>query len=218
MNNVKQIISPVSDRPLPPNTTDEEARKLGRYIYNKPTIENSIVVFIDYQTASPDVYSQTSIESFVPKTVRFGRVAQAAKLPVLFAVSGSDLLPELRSIFPTEPVYRRSGIINPYEDLTFRSALETMITRTGRSHILISGAFLTTSVTLPVLAMLQDGYRVYPVLDTCGSEDNSEFQTSILRMTHAGAEMVTLRSIALELIADRKNPLTNDILKALYAD
>ncbi|MGL9734757.1 MAG: hypothetical protein ACR5LF_00410 [Symbiopectobacterium sp.] len=45
--------------------------------------------------------------------------------------------------------------------------------KTGRTHIIISGITLGTCVAFQTLAMLNDGYQVYPVVDPSGAWSRS---------------------------------------------
>ena len=123
-----------------------------------------------------------------------------------------DTLPEIKEIFPDQPVYRRTGIINCYEDATFRKAFEELVTGTGRRHIIISGVTIGTCCTFPTLSMLQDGYKVFPVIDACGGWNHYEAEAAMARMTRAGAEPVTTFALGCELQADWKRPTANDML------
>jgi nicotinamidase-related amidase len=134
-------------------------------------------------------------------------------MPVLITSSNAqwqngDTLPELREIFAEEPIYRRTGIINAYEDPTFRKAFE----KTGRRHVIVSGVTIGTCCTFPTLSMLQDGYKVFPVVDACGGWNRYETEAAMLRMANAGAEPVTTFALACELQADWKLPTSNDML------
>ena len=43
------IVSPITDKALSTRTSTADARKAGRVAYEKPTPENSIMLFIDHQ-------------------------------------------------------------------------------------------------------------------------------------------------------------------------
>lgn len=60
--------------------------------------------------------------------------------------------------------------------------------------------------------MLQDGYKVFPVVDACGAWNHYEAEAAMSRMAHAGAELVTTFALACELQADWKLPTANDML------
>jgi nicotinamidase-related amidase len=210
-------MSTITDYVLAPHTSAEEAKKQGRFVYDKPTTENSIMLFIDHQVGlMAGIRDFESLSSFKNNIIGLARVAKAAKIPVLLATSNAqrqngDLLPDLKALFPDEPIYRRTEIINCYEVPSFRSALEALVKETGRKHIIISGVTIGTCCTFPALSMLQDGYKVYPVIDACGGWNKYEVDAAVLRMANAGAEPVTIFPLACELQSDWKNPTANDM-------
>ena len=110
-----------------------------------------------------------------------------------------DNLPEIKEIFADQPIYRRTGIINCYEDPTFRKALEDLVEATGRRPVIIAGVTIGTCCALPTLSMLNDGYSVYPVVDACGAWSRYEADAAMLRMANAGAELVKTFALACEL-------------------
>jgi hypothetical protein len=76
-------------------------------------------------------------------------VAKALKTPVLISSSNAqwlngDKMPEIKENFSDQPIYRLTGIINCYEDPTFRQAIENIVAKTGRRHVIISGVSIGT--------------------------------------------------------------------------
>lgn len=212
------IVNPISDGTLPTRTSPEQARQQGRFGYDKPTPQNSIMLFIDHQIGlMAGVRDFQSLSSYRSNIVGLARIARALSIPVLLTSSNAqwqngDTLPELKEIFPDQPIYRRTGIINAYEDPTFRKALEDLVARTGRRHIILSGVTIGTCVTFPTLSMLNDGYPVYPVVDASGAWSPYEAQAAMERMSRAGAEPETVFALGCELQADWKLPSANDML------
>ncbi|MDO6387732.1 isochorismatase family protein [Uliginosibacterium sp. 31-12] len=212
------IVSPISDKVMANRVRPADARKAGRVAYDKPTPENSIMLFIDHQVglmASVRDFQQAS--GYKSNVVSLAQMAKALGIPVLVTSSNAqwqngDTLPELKELFKDQPIYRRTGIINAYEDPTFRKALEDLVAKTGRRHIIISGVTLGTCVTLPTLSMLNDGYQVYPVVDASGAWSRYEAEAAMQRMTAAGAELESVFALGAELQADWKNPSANDML------
>ncbi len=212
------LVSPITDGALTLQMTPAEARRDGRIGYDKPTPDNSVMLFIDHQIglmASVRDFAQAS--GYKANVVALAQVARALELPVLLSTSNAqwqngDLLPELKEIFSDQPIIRRTGIINAYEDPTFRKALLDLLARTGRTHIIISGVTLGTCVALPTLSLLNDGYQVVPVVDASGAWSAYEAQAAIARMSHAGAQVQSVFALAAELQADWKLPSGNDML------
>lgn len=214
----EDIVSPTTNQIQPPVVSAEDAVRAGRVPYDKPTPENAIVLFIDHQIGlMAGVRDFSSLAEYRSNVVGLARAAKALKMPVRISSSNAqwqngDTLPEIKDIFGDEPIYRRTGIINCYEDPTFRAALENLVGQTGRRHIIISAVTIGTCCAFPTLSMLQDGYKVFPVVDACGAWNAYEAQAAMSRMNKAGAELVTTFALACELQADWKLPSANDML------
>lgn len=218
MNRPADITSPASNRILPLETSPDDVRRAGRVPYEKPTAENAILLFIDHQIGlMAGIRDFASLAEYKSNVIGLARTAKALKMPVLISSSNAqwqngDTLPEIKEIFSEEPIYRRTGIINCYEDPTFRKAFEDLMQRTQRRHVVIAGVTIGTCCALPTLSMLNDGYRVFPVVDACGAWNRYEAEAAMLRMARAGAELVTTFALACELQADWKSPTANDML------
>jgi nicotinamidase-related amidase len=217
-NRPADIVSALTDSMLPPRVSAEDAVRAGRKAYDKPTPDNAVLLLIDHQIGlMAGVRDFASLSEYRSNVVGLARVAKALKMPVLLSSSNAqwqngDTLPELKELFPEEPIHRRTGIINCYEDPSFRRAFEAVVERTGRRHVIIAGVTIATCCAMPTLSMLQDGYPVYPVVDACGAWNPYEAQAAMMRMSQAGAQLVTTFALACELQGDWKLPTANDML------
>jgi nicotinamidase-related amidase len=218
------IVSGLKDTMQPPRVSAEEAVRAGRKAYDKPTPDNAVMLLIDHQIGlMAGVRDFTSLAEYRSNVIGLARVAKALKIPVLLSSSNAqwqngDTLPELKELFEDQPIYRRTGIINCYEDPSFRKAFEELVQRTGRRHVIIAGVTIATCCAMPTLSMLQDGYAVFPVIDACGAWNAYEAQAALLRMANAGAQPVTTFALACELQADWKLPTANDMLAPFKAN
>ncbi|NSY46447.1 isochorismatase family protein (plasmid) [Rhizobium sp. NIBRBAC000502774] len=213
------IVSPISDSVLPNRVSAAEARAAGRYGHDKPTAENSILLLVDHQIGlMAGMRDTTSLAELKSNVVGLARTAKALGIPTLITSSNAqwqngDNLPEIKELFSDQPIYRRTGIINCYEDPTFRKALEDLVEKTGRRHIIVAGVTIGTCCALPTLSMLNDGYAVFPVVDASGAWNRYEADAAMSRMANAGAELVSTFALACELQADWKSPTANAMLE-----
>ncbi|MNT57182.1 hypothetical protein D3C72_1945350 [compost metagenome] len=94
-----------------------------------------MMLFIDHQIGlMAGLRDFSSLSAIKSNVLGLALVAKAMKLPVLISSSNAqwqngDTLPELKEIFSEEPIYRRTGIINCYEDPTFRQAFEDLVAK-----------------------------------------------------------------------------------------
>ena len=212
------IVTPTTARASANRVSPADARGAGRFGYDKPTPENCVALLIDHQIGlMAGVRDFPSLAEYKSNVMGLARVVRALDIPVLITSSNAqwqngDTLPELRELFADQPVYRRTGIINAYEDPVFRDALEGLLASGRRTHILVAGVTIGTCCALPTLAMLNDGHRVFPVVDACGAWSHYEAEAAMARMALAGAELMTTFALACELQADWKNPTADAML------
>ncbi|QRP42990.1 isochorismatase family protein [Amycolatopsis sp. FDAARGOS 1241] len=216
---VPDLVSPITDTPLPDKVPVGEARAAGRFGHDKPTIDNSVVLLIDHQIGlMASTRDTTTAAEFKSNVVGLAGVAKALELPVLITSSNAqwqngDTLPEIKALFPDVAIIRRTGIINAYEDPTFRAAFERIVEETGRRHVILAGVTIGTCTMFPTLSLLNDGYQVFPVIDAAGAWNKYEADAALARMTRAGAEPVTTFALACELQEDWKNRYANAMLE-----
>ncbi|MDA8061334.1 MAG: isochorismatase family protein [Actinomycetota bacterium] len=212
------VVSPTADQVLATKVSVADARAAGRVGYDKPTPQNSVMLLVDHQIGlMVGARDFPSLATYKANVVALAQMAKALEIPVLISSSNAqwqngDTMPELKEIFSDLPIHRRTGIINCYEDPTFRSAFDDLLASTGRTHVIIAGVTIGTCCALPTLSMRNDGYQVFPVVDACGAWDDYEAQAAIARMSRAGAEPVTVFALGCELQADWKLPSGNDML------
>jgi nicotinamidase-related amidase len=159
----KEIISPITDQALPDKLSAEEAARQGYFVHSQPTPENSILLLIDHQIGLIESTRAQQTSELRDNILGLALTAKALGIPVLISSSNAqwqngDTIPELKEIFPDEPIYRRTGIINAYADPTFRKAFDDLVQSTGRDHIIIAATTIGTCCTFPTLSMLNDGY------------------------------------------------------------
>lgn len=205
----KEIITPITATSVTPS------KKTSGYVYDRPTPENSIILLIDHQVGLfASVRDPQGLSQLKGNAIALAKTAKVLNIPVMITTSNAqwqngDLIPEIKELFPKEPIYRRTGIINAYEDPTFRGAFDDIVKKTGRNHIILAGVTLGTCTLFPTLSLRHDGYSVYPVIDAAGTWNAYEAQAALARMTLAGAEPTTIFPLVCELQGDWKNPTAN---------
>lgn len=117
-NRPADIVSPTTSKALPDKISLADAQRAGRAGHDKPTPDNSVVLLIDHQIGlMAGVRDFGSLAEYKSNVAGLARVAKALDIPVLITSSNAqwqngDTLPEIKEIFPDEPIYRRTGIIN----------------------------------------------------------------------------------------------------------
>jgi nicotinamidase-related amidase len=89
-----------------------------------------------------------------------------------------------------------------WEEPKFREILAG----TGRKKVLVGGISLDICTQLLTLDLLANGYEPYVVVDISGSDSTLVETAAMLRMTQAGAVMVSWASLASEIMGDWQTP------------
>src|SRR5689334_16202532 len=101
---MNDIVSPITDKALPPKVSPKEARLAGRAGYEKPTPQNTIFLFIDHQIGlMAGVRDFSGLAEYKNNIVGLARMAKALGAPVLITSSNAqwqngDTLPELKQV------------------------------------------------------------------------------------------------------------------------
>ena len=75
---MSDIVSSIKDAPLPPKRSPQEALASGRVPYEKPTPENSVMLFIDHQVGPMvGVRDFPSLASYKANVVGLAKIARA---------------------------------------------------------------------------------------------------------------------------------------------
>jgi hypothetical protein len=89
-----------------------------------------------------------------------------------------------------------------WDEPAFRKALAA----TGRRKVLLGGISLDICTQLLTLDLLANGYEPYVVVDISGSDSTLVETAAMMRMTQAGAVMVSWASLASEIMSDWQTP------------
>lgn len=89
-----------------------------------------------------------------------------------------------------------------WDEPAFREA----VAATGRKKIILGGISIDICTLLLTLDLIGAGYEPYVVVDVSGSDTELNQMAAMMRMTQAGAVMVTVGSIASEIMRDWRTP------------
>ncbi|MCC3418190.1 MAG: isochorismatase family protein [Microcoleus sp. PH2017_29_MFU_D_A] len=89
-----------------------------------------------------------------------------------------------------------------WDEPMFRDKLAAI----GRKKVLLGGISLDICTLQLTLDLLEAGYEAYVVVDVSGSDTQLNETAALLRMTQAGAVMVSWASVASEIMKDWETP------------
>ena len=172
------------------------------------TYADSALELIDYQDAKFEaIRSEPSADDAILNTRLIARAAKAFGMPIVLSTVGvkvgingptnASIAAELPGL---EPLDRTS--MNAFEDAAFRDAVQA----TGRKRLIFGGLHTEICLTYAVIEALKAGYEAMFVSDAVGGRTEIAHQTSIERMTHAGAVPNTALAVVCELFRDWATP------------
>src|SRR5260370_2156713 len=166
------------------------------------TPDNCVVALIDHEPQMFFGVSNFDRQSIINNTVALAKAAKVFSLPVVLSTVESksfsgNIWPQIKAVFPNQvPIERTS--MDAWDDKNFVAAIE----KSGRKKIVLAGLWTETSVALPTIQAIHDGYEIYLVEDCCGDVSQLAHDNAMKRMIQVGAKPVTSLSVMLELQRD----------------
>lgn len=130
-------------------------------------------------------------------------LAQVFGLPVILSTSSEagpngQLPAEITDMYPDAPFVRRQGEVDAWDNSDFRAALQA----TNRSQVILAGIVTDVCTTFLALSLRDAGYSVWANVEASGTTTPLIRDVSNDRMARAGVQIVSLFSIACDLMRD----------------
>ena len=179
------------------------------------TPENCVVAFIDLQPRMLAGVVNFDRRAVLNNNLMLAKAACLFGIPALLSCldtprDPADLAAPLQALFPIQPWLMRSSM-NSWDDPPFVDA----VVGTGRGKLILAGLWTETSVALPAIQAIEDGYDVYVAEDCCGDISALAHENAMQRMIQAGARPVTAMSVMLEWQRDWALLDTSEAVRAI---
>jgi hypothetical protein len=178
------------------------------------TRDNCCAVIVDFLDGFLPGLKTIEHYKFRKNAEAFTELTSIFKLPTIFLGEEGDF----RGQFFPEVVKHAAHAVrverhtpSAWREPTFRQTISGF----GRKKVLLGGISLDICTQLLTLDLLANGYEPYVVVDASGSDSSLVETAAMLRMTQAGAVMVSWASIASELMGDWQTP-EGRLIGALY--
>lgn len=177
------------------------------------TPKNTVIALIDYQSTQLDTLKSKTRERAELNVRVLSEVSRRWGVPIVVSTVGVDMgvnpptIPEIMEHLPEDQEEIDRTGVNAWEDADFRAAIEA----TGAKHVVVAGLWTEVCVALPTLDMLNEGYKVYPVVDAIGGISKEAHESAITRMVQAGASPVTAISFASEIMRNWAREDSNNL-------
>lgn len=179
---------------------------------------NCAVVFIDHQPQMMFGVANIDRQLLVNNVVLLAKGAKEFGIPVILTAVETEsfsgyIWPQLMDVFPNQQPIERTSM-NSWDSPGFRDAIKA----TAKKNIVIAGLWTEVCVAWPTLQMLNEGYNVYIVEDSCGATSQIAHDAAMRRCIQAGAVPMTTVATVLEFQRDWANHDHYDVLMQLFRE
>ncbi len=182
----------------------DNSSKESKYLF-KLSKTNAALIMVDYLTGFDPGLKTIEKNLYNHNVTALAKMGSIFKLPTVILGDEGDFrgqfYPLLKKHLPTAPILARHAP-SAWTEKSFRDFLE----KSGRKKIIIAGISIDNCTLQTSLDLLRNGYEVYVVVDASGTDENLVEQAAMMRLTQAGAVMVSWVSIASEIMEDWQAP------------
>lgn len=169
--------------------------------------DDSIILLIDHQSGLFNTVRDVPVPDLRNYVIAIAKAATLLNIPVITTVSVPDgpngpLIPEIHHFAPHAVYVPRTGQINTWDNPLFVDEVK----KTGRKTLIIAGTLTSVCMTFPAVSARKEGYNVYCVVDASGNWSKLATDTSIARVTQAGAIPTDTFAIVAELMRTWNRP------------
>jgi Isochorismatase family len=171
----------------------------------KLTRDNCVVILVDFLDGFLPGLKTINHDLLRKNAEAFTRMSNIFDLPTIMLGEEGGF----RGKFFSEVVAHADRAIrierhtpSAWDEPTFRDKLAAI----GRKKVLLGGISLDICTLQLTLDLLKAGYEAYVVVDVSGSDTQLNETAALLRMTQAGAVMVSWASVASEIMKDWETP------------
>jgi nicotinamidase-related amidase len=168
----------------------------------KPTIDanDAVMLLIDHQSGLFQTVGDMPMPTLRNHAAALAKISTLSKIPVITTASvpqgpNGPLIPEIHLNAPHAKYVARKGEINAWDNPDFVAAVKA----TGRKTLIIAGTITSVCMAFPAIAAVQDGYKVFAVIDASGTYSKMAEEITLARVVQAGVVPMDTAAIASEL-------------------
>ncbi len=168
----------------------------------RPVIDpdDAVMLLIDHQSGLFQTVNDMPMPTLRNHAAALARMASLAKLPVITTASvpqgpNGPLIPEIHQNAPQAKYVARKGEINAWDNPDFVAAVKA----TERKTLIIAGTITSVCMAFPAISAVQDGYKVFAVVDASGTYSKMAQEITLARVVQAGVVPIDTAAVASEL-------------------
>ncbi|HET6553517.1 MAG TPA: isochorismatase family protein [Dyella sp.] len=167
-----------------------------------PTIDvnDTAMLLIDHQSGLFQTVADMSMTTLRSHAIALAKAATLAKIPVITTASvpqgpNGPLIPEIHQVAPHAQYVARKGQINAWDNPDFVDAVKA----TGKKTLIIAGTITSVCMAFPSISAVNDGYRVFAVVDASGTYSKMAQEITLARIVQAGVVPIDTGAVLSEL-------------------
>ncbi|MGH8248648.1 MAG: hydrolase [Gammaproteobacteria bacterium] len=168
----------------------------------KPTIDpnDAVMLLIDHQSGLFQTVKDMPMTELRNHAAALAKMATLCKLPVITTASvpqgpNGPMIPEIHQNAPHAKYVARKGEINAWDNPDFVAAVKA----TGRKTLIIAGTITSVCMAFPAISAVQEGYKVFAVVDASGTYSKMAQEITLARIVQAGVVPMDTAAVASEL-------------------
>jgi nicotinamidase-related amidase len=162
--------------------------------------DDAVMLLIDHQSGLFQTVKDMEMTVLRANVVTLAKVATLAHIPVITTASvpqgpNGPLIPEIHKFAPRANYVARRGQINAWDNPDFVAAVEA----TGRRTLIIAGTITSVCLAFPSICAVNEGYKVFAVVDASGTYSKMAQETTLARIVQAGVIPIDTAAVCSEL-------------------
>lgn len=163
---------------------------------------DSVMLLIDHQSGLFQLVRDMEQPELRAHACCLAKVAHLGKIPTFTTASVPDgpngpLIPEIHKLNPDAVYIPRTGQINAWDNPAWVDAIE----KTGRKTLIIAGTLTSVCMAFPALSAVEEGYKVFCVVDASGNWSKMATDITVARITQAGAMPTDTYAVLAEIMS-----------------
>lgn len=168
----------------------------------RPVIDpdDAAMLLIDHQSGLFQTVADMPFPVLRNHATALAKMATLANIPVITTASvpqgpNGPLIPEIHENAPHAQYVARKGEINAWDNPDFVAAVKA----TGRGTLIIAGTITSVCMAFPSISAMQDGYKVFAVVDASGTYSKMAQEIALARVVQAGVVPMDTAAVASEI-------------------
>ena len=169
--------------------------------------DDAVMLLIDHQAGLFQLVRDIELPVLRTHAGALSKMAYLAKIPTFTTASVPDgpngpLIPEIHGNNPDAVYIPRTGQINAWDNPDWVSAIE----KTGRKTLIMAGTLTSVCMAFPAITAVEEGYKVFCVVDASGNWSKMATDLTIARITQAGCYPIDTFAVLSELMSTWNRP------------